>query len=56
MWSGPESEHVRNKVAQIRGWRKAETDPNAIAWLDGYIDMAQVRLSRARVEEEREGR
>lgn len=53
-WSGPESGHYSAKKQWLENFRKEETDPNVIRWLDDFIDSLNRTIENARVREERE--
>jgi hypothetical protein len=53
-WWGPESQHLQGKLTWIQELLKDETDTNARRWLSEYASVVEMRLQRARIEEERE--
>ena len=53
-WSGPASEHYRNRRDQARAWLKGETSRNVIEWIEGHIDRLTARIESEEISEERE--
>ena len=55
-WSGPASEHHRQKRDEARGWLNGETSHNVIEWLENYIDSLTSKIEREEIREERDPR
>jgi hypothetical protein len=54
-WSGPASSHYATESEVLTRLKSAETDPNALRWLNNAIDATKRNLEAARIEEEARG-
>ena len=53
-WWGPESLHYEGKKQQLMAFRKDETAPNVIRWIDEYVALLDRQIEHARIQEERQ--
>jgi hypothetical protein len=53
-WSGNESSHLQNKKRQLLDFREGEENERVRQWIDEYVTELNMRIERARIEEERE--
>jgi hypothetical protein len=54
-WSGPASAHYATEKDALMQIRAAETDPNALRWLNEAIKATDANIERAKIEEEARG-
>ena len=53
-WSGPASQYFNTKRENALAYRKEETDPNVLRWLNEYIDWLERDIQREKIREERD--
>jgi hypothetical protein len=51
-WTGPASSYFAREKEVLVGLKEAETDPNALRWLNNAIDATEKNLQAAKIEEE----
>ena len=51
-WRGPASSHYATEKEILAQLKSAETDPNALRWLNNAIDAVEKNLEAAKIEEE----
>ncbi len=53
-WSGSASQYFNRKKENAVGFRKDETNPNVLKWLDEYIEWLERDIQRENIREERD--
>lgn len=53
-WWGNESDHWRSKKIELLEWKKSESHPLVLKWLDDFADILDRQIQYAEIEEERE--
>ena len=54
-WSGSESQHHQETRKHLLDFKRDETDPNVIRWIDQHISWLEDDIKRAEIKEERRG-